>query len=246
MISVFPRLRLLVLAVLALAIGVAVYAVLDRNAATAPPPIRVLVATRDIQIAEPITSSMVAIREIPAGSLPGPTTALAADLPRVLASSAREPLYQNEVIQKVRLFGPGLALSGASEEALLKKGLILITAAAGRMAMPLSGLKTGDHVIIYGLINNGPPAAAGAGSSLRTSQLVVQPIDAAAEVTFVDADRGALTLAVSKAVAPTLLFLNREGALAFGQVRPDDPTGPMASMSASRFRYHYALPPPTH
>jgi Flp pilus assembly protein CpaB len=247
MIAAFPRLRWVLLVALAFSIGLALYALLDRTALTAPPPIAVLVATRDIQVAEPIRSAMVAIREVPASSVVGPSPALAADLPQVLQSSAREPIYAGEIIGKLRLFGPGLSLNGAPEEALLKKGYALFKVPASLMAMPGAGLQAGDHVMILGMFNRGPaPAASPGGSDLQTSPLVVQTVDPSAVVTYVSQDGSSVTLAVPQAEVDHLAYLSRTGALAFAQVRPDDP-GTGASLDqttgGSLMEQYHATPP---
>jgi Flp pilus assembly protein CpaB len=243
MASLIPRARAVVLVGLAVAVATAVYAAVTSSTAAGPPPVSILVATRDIQIAEPITTSMVAVRQVPAGALLGPSVALASDLGQVLASSAREPIYAGEPINRVRLFGPGLSVNAAPEEALVRRGYALYTVAASPLNMPLSGLRPGDHVAVLATLNQAPaPAEAAGGSSLRTSQLVVQPIDPSALVTFVNPAAGALTLAVPKRELATLAFLNREGALSFAQVRPDDPTGPMSGLTAPIFERLYHVP----
>ncbi len=245
MTSLFPRLRWLLFVGIALMAGVIVYSLLDRTAATAPPPLRVLVATRDIQIAESITSTMVEVRQAPAGTLPGPTAALESDLPLVLQSSAREPLYRGEIVQKIRLFGPGLSLSGAPEEALFKKGYTLATLPAGRMTMPLSGLHAGDHVAVIASFTSAAPGASDpGGTNIRTSGLVVQTIDPYALVTFVDPAGAALTLAVPRAEVTTLEYLAQKGALSYTQVRPDDPAAhdPLTHTTGDQILKEYHVP----
>jgi len=245
MTSFFPRLRWLLFVGIALMAGVVVYSLLDRTAATAPPPLRVLVATRDIQIAETITSTMVEVRQIPSGALPGPTAALESDLPLVLQSSAREPLYRGEIISKIRLFRPGLSLSGAPDEALVTKGLALTTLPASRMAMPLSGLRAGDHVAVIASFTSALPGAADlVGTNVRTSGLVVQTIDPYALVTFVDPAGAALTLATPRAEVTTLQYLAQKGALSYAQVRSDDPAphDPLTHTTGAQILKEYHVP----
>jgi Flp pilus assembly protein CpaB len=250
MVAVLPRLRAILLVILALMAGVAAYAFADQHLhaiSSSAPPVGVLIATRDIQVAELITPAMITVTEVPADAVPGPSAALEADLNTVLGSRAREPIYAGEVVQKVRLFAPGLAINSAPEEALVKRGMALYTVATTQLNMPLSGLEPGDHVAVVATLLGAPvlPNSDG-GGSLRTSQVVVQTIDPSALVTFVEppsaGGTGALTLAVPRSEVKTLALLNRLGALSFAQVRPDDPTAPLDSTNAQIFIKTYHVP----
>jgi len=249
MVAILPRLRALLAVVLALMAGVAVYAFAEQRlhaASAGLPPVRVLVAARDIQVAEAITPSMLTITQFPADGVPGPSAALESDLRAVLTSAAREPIYAGEVLQKIRLFGPALAVGAAPEQALVKKGMALYTVATTRLNMPLSGLHAGDRVTILATVQGAPVASGDGGASLRTSQVVIQTIDPSALVTYIDPPAGtgpgALTLAVPRAEVKTLALLNRLGVLSFAQVRPDDPTGPLDSTNAGIFTRTYHVP----
>jgi hypothetical protein len=237
------RRRTVTAVALAVALCVVLFACLEKVQGAPPPQVAVLVATRDIQIAEPITSSMVKVVQVPQGALVGPAPALAADAALVERSTARAPIFAGEVIDLRRLYGPGLALAGAPDEVFLKKGDALYTLPTSHLDLPLSGLAAGDYVEVLATFDHAPPSAVGSTTTLRTTHGGVQPIDLHALVTDVQPDQAALTLAVPKAELPYLAFLRHLGAsFSLAQVRPDDPTGPLAGVTARQFTERYHVP----
>jgi hypothetical protein len=229
----------------AVAVCVILFAYLEKVQG-APPQVAVLVATRDIQIAEPITPSMVQVVQVPQGALLGPAPALATEATRVERSTARAPIFAGEVLDLRRLYGPGLALDTAPDAVFLKKGFALYTLPTSHLDLPLSGLAAGDYVEVLATFDHAPPSlvgAAGGITTLRTTHGGVQPIDVHALVTAVQPDQAALTLAVPKDELPYLAFLRHLGAsFSFAQVRPDDPTGPIDGVTAQQFRERYNVP----
>jgi SAF domain len=230
---------------MAVAVCVILFAYLEKVQG-APPQVAVLVATRDIQIAEPITPSMVQVVQVPQGALLGPAPALATDAALVERSTARAPIFTGEVLDLRRLYGPGLALDTAPDAVFLQKGYALYTLPTSHLDLPLSGLAAGDYVEVLATFDHAPPSlvgAAGGITTLRTTHGGVQPIDLHALVTEVQPDQAALTLAVPKDELPYLAFLRHLGAsFSFAQVRPDDPTGPTDGVTAQQFRERYNVP----
>jgi hypothetical protein len=229
---------------IAVALCLVLFVYLER-VQSAPPQISVLVATRDIQIAEPLSAAVVHVAQVPQGALVGPAPALARDAALVARSSARVPIFAGEVIDLRRLYGPGLSLSNAPGEVFLQKGDALYTVPTSHLDLPLSGLAAGDYVEILATFDQAPPsmAAAGGTTTLRTTHGAVQPLDMHALVTYVPPDQSAITLAVPKDELPHLAFLKHLGAsFSFAQVRPDDPTGPMAGVTARQFTETYGVP----
>jgi Flp pilus assembly protein CpaB len=241
-----PRRRTITAIAIAVALCLILFVCLEKVQSAPPPQVAVLVATRDIQIAEPITPTMVHVVQVPQEALVGPAPALAGDAALVERSTARAPIFAGEVIDLRRLYGPGLALTSAPDEVFLKKGYALYTVPTAHLALPLSGLAAGDYVEVLATFDHAPPAAVDAGggtTTLRTTHGGVQPIDAHALVTDVAPDESAVTLAVPKGELPYLAFLRHLGAsFSFAQVRPDDPTGPMAGVTARQFRQTYHVP----
>ena len=228
---------------LALAVCVILFACLERVQGAPPPQITVLVATRDIQIAEPIGPALVQAVQAPQGALLGPAPALAADAALVERSTARAPIFAGEVIDLRRLYGPGLALDTAPDAVFLQKGYALYTLPTSHLDLPLSGLAAGDYVEVLATFDHAPPSTLGITTTLRTTHGGVQPIDLHALVTDVQPDQAALTLAVPKAELPYLAFLRHLGAsFSFAQVRPDDPSGPLSGVTARQFQERYHVP----
>jgi hypothetical protein len=231
----------------AVAVCVILFAFLEKVQGAPRPQVTVLVATRDIQIAEPITPAMVHVVQVPQGALLGPAPALAVDAALVERSTARAPIFAGEVLALRRLYGPGLALDTAPDAVFLKKGYALYTLPTSHLDLPLSGLAAGDYVEVLATFDHAPPALVGAAggitTTLRTTHGGVQPIDVHALVTEVQPDQAALTLAVPKAELPYLASLRQLGAsFSFAQVRPDDPSGPMAGVTARQFTERYHVP----
>jgi hypothetical protein len=242
-----PRRRIVTPIALAVALGLIVFVFLEKAQSAPPPQAAVLVATRDIQIAEPITAAAVRVVQVPQGALVDPAPALASDAALVERSTARAPIFSGEVIDLRRLYGPGLALAGRPDEVFLRKGYALYTIPSSHLDLPLSGVAAGDYVEVLATFDHAPPslvgAAGGITTTLRTTHGGVQPIDLHALVTFVQPDQAALTLAVPKGELPYLAFLRHLGAsFSFAQVRPDDPTGPMDGVTARQFRERYNVP----
>lgn len=238
MLSILPRIRVLLFLALALAVALAVYLALESQTARPLAQVSVLVAATNLQVAEPITPSMVLVREVPAADVPGPAPALASDMTRVLASSPQEPIYAGEVIQLVHLFGPGLAVSGAPDLSLLKNGYGLIAVRANRFNMPGSGLQSGDHVALFATLQKAPVRGPDGGASVATSQLEVITIDPSAVVMSVNLnaigpDAGEVTLAVPRSEMKTIIMANALGTFTFVPIRPDDSSqGPAAIVRA--------------
>lgn len=225
--SAIPRLRMLLFLGLALAIAIGVYLALEGRTTRPPALVGVLVAARDLQIAEPITPTMLQVRQIPVDAVPGPSAALASDLDQVLRGTPREPIYAGEVIQRVRLFGPHLTVTSAPELALLKKGFGLISVQANRSNMPTTGLRAGDHVALFSTLQRAPAGGSDAGASIATSQLEVALIDPAILVSAVDMAPGGpaesqVTLVVPPREMAAVVLANRLGVYSFALLRPDD------------------------
>src|SRR5919201_156895 len=140
------RRRTVTAVALAVALCFVLFACLEKVQGAPPPQVAVLVATRDIQIAEPITSSMVQVVQVPKGALVGPAPALAADAALVERSAARAPIFAGEILDLRRLYGPGLALDTAPDAVFLKKGYALYTLPTSHLDLPLSGRAAGDYV----------------------------------------------------------------------------------------------------
>jgi Flp pilus assembly protein CpaB len=231
---------------IAVALSLVLFICLEQVQGAPPPQISVLVATRDIQIAEPLTPAVVRVAHVPQGALVGPAPALAGDAALVERSTARAPIFAGEVIDLRRLYGPGLSLSNAPDAVFLQKGDALYTVPTSHLDLPLSGLAAGDYVEILATFDQAPPSMAAAGgttTTLRTTHGAVQPIDMHALVTSIAPDQSAVTLVVPKGELPYLAFLTHLGAsFSFAQVRPDDPTGPMAGVTARQFTETYGVP----
>ena len=232
---------------IAVALCIVLFVLLEKVQTAPPPQVSVLVATRDIQIAQPITPTMIQAVQVPQGALVDPAPALAGDTALVERSTARAPIFAGEVIDLRRLYGPGLSLSNAPDEVFLKKGYALYTVPTSHLDLPLSGLAAGDYVEVLATFDYAPSAPAGATdnitTTLRTTHGGVQPVDTHALITYVQPDQAAITLAVPKQELSYLAFLRHLGAsFSFAQVRPDDPSGDMTGVTARQFRKDYHVP----
>ncbi len=229
--------RSVVFTAIAVALAVVLFVVLERTQGAALPRVAVIEATRDVQIGEPLTASALQVVYVPQDAPLGPAPALASDLALVERSAARAPIFAGEIIQKYRLYGPGLALSADPDAVYLKKGYALYTVPTAHLQMPLSGLAAGDYVAVLAALPIVPSGVGATGGMTAT----LQPIDMHALVTFVQADQAALTLAVPSDEVPVLHCLAGHGAVfSFAQVRPDDTerTGGRLTAEQIRGRYH--------
>jgi len=256
-----PRLRAVLALVFAVLAGVVVYGVTQQaltRLSAARPTVGVLVAARDIQIGEALSSALISVTQLPADALPGPAPALEADRAAVVGSIARAPLFAGEVIQRRRLFAPGTArLTDAPDAALVRKGYWLYQISTPSVLnIPGAGLRSGDHVAILATLQEPVRpvtttlgAATGAASGGGATGRVVQVIDPFALVTYVASPPGggvALTVAVPRGEAPTLQLLKDDPTVTFGfaQVRPDDAGGALTNTTRALFRRQYHVPSP--
>src|SRR5207237_6599663 len=86
-----PRRSLLFTAV-AVALAIVLFVILERVQNAPLPQFAVIEATRDIQINEPITGSLLEVVRVPRGAPLGPAPARAGDLPILEHSTARAPI----------------------------------------------------------------------------------------------------------------------------------------------------------
>jgi hypothetical protein len=227
-------LRLLALFVV---VGLLGYGVLERVQATPPPKVSVLVATRDIQIAEQITPAMVQAVSVPQNGLLGPDPVYAAEQATVVGQRARLPILAGAVILKGEIYGPGLTTAGNADDVLLPRGYNLTWVPTGHGQMPGSGLLAGDWVTIYTAVQQRPISGTTSAPSpehcdtLATCALQVQPLVPHVLVTYVDRD--GLTLALPQRVTAEVQLLARAGQLFYAQVRPDDTRESMQGATAA-------------
>ena len=231
-----PR-RAIIYTAVAVALATVLFVVMERSQGAPLPQIAVIEATRDIQIGEPISVSMLQVVQVPRGSPLGPAPALVSDASLVERSTARAPIFAGEIIQKLRLYGPGLTVSADPDAVFLKKGDALYTVPTGHLQMPLSGLAAGDYVEVLAALPVAPPIGAGATASVTAT---VQAVDSHALVTYMEPDQSALTLVVPVAEVPTLQCLVGHGAVfSFAQVRPDDLGRGTGDLTISQLRGQY-------